>query len=935
MARPPPRKLQVVDCEDPLAARDNTPNQPPSSCVPCVKLLSSVEVQEEGTYCGSDDVSDDVQGSRASCTSSKRKKEKFGMRKACERCRKRKNKCDGNFPCSMCVRSFQDIQTAGGLCLFSSPEEMCVRNNRKPMSRTSSRYSNDSENRTRASHQTPTANEEHSVALNGSLLTTQGDGQPFHSSDWLGRAVGHASVDAAYTAGHPLPADARRSSNAQEQVQSAEDYVVEDSDAEAWNESGIMHGHGVRSSHDFFIDEWAASPARSAEQLQQIKALHAQELNMFSSLKQQPVSSLQLNAPEKSIDGIAYRIFSELSWIALELCEPLSSISLLFWRSLQHIDVPQWLSTRFLLSCCNIRCNSAAAGGAGGSSACPNGRIETSVAADHHKLLQLAVIIHGCSSGEADHVMISRDAVILLDSMVVRLSKKVLLSAKAAARGDVGASQSIPYASARAHGSGSMFLSDPPPDFTVVTAINVFISLCCSITCVSAFSTTPEEDYDAVMNTLSSLCSRYTISLDCIKNTFPYLKSVTDINLQYSLGEEMMLGLMKKSSHLLQADSLVTKLFCCDSFVLRLLARATCFKFLERFHSHTPFLLNNPPCMDPVHVFQGFGHAPEGSVRFGVHESPNCEAQEVLPAGDYSLAMLFGARHCLSRQLSLCQALGLKTGPAPPVFDLAAAGKQIDTIEKIKKYFDTFSSIRQQKGAGSRSSATFFWFKWSLDAVSAVMLYKAADTSSATCSLSIAPSPHLGHESSRDTALLSSLSKLVQEVVGLRQSLLFLMEPSASAALTVIINIVMTQRARSPAYEELWKNLSMAVSSAATSSVSGGCSCSIIAIIRFVDVPCRACDGGGGWQRQFMSRRARYQPSASQRLFGIRRQPRTLLPSNFAAEFLTSISCFVCWSSNILRCPLLGACLLEQVESIIVPGRFLDPPAIFRETAGR
>jgi hypothetical protein len=49
--------------------------------------------------------------------------------------------------------------------------------------------------------------------------------------------------------------------------------------------------------------------------------------------------------------------------------------------------------------------------------------------------------------------------------------------------------------------------------------------------------------------------------------------------------------------------------------------------------------------------------------------------------------------------------------------------------------------------------------------------------------------------------------------------MLFLMEPSAAAALTVIITIVMTQRNRSPAYEDIWKSLSMAVSSAAASSV--------------------------------------------------------------------------------------------------------------------
>jgi hypothetical protein len=150
----------------------------------------------------------------------------------------------------------------------------------------------------------------------------------------------------------------------------------------------------------------------------------------------------------------------------------------------------------------------------------------------------------------------------------------------------------------------------------------------------------------------------------------------------------------------------------------------------------------------------------------------------------------------------------------------------MEAIERIKKYFYTFRSIRQQKGAGNRSAATFFWFKWSLDAVSAVLLYKADATLGSPHS-STRESPkhqspqHLQScDNNRDAALLLSLSSLVQEVVGLRQSMLFLMEPSAAAALTVIITIVMSQRARSPAYEEIWKNLSMAVSSAAASSVS-------------------------------------------------------------------------------------------------------------------
>jgi hypothetical protein len=319
-----------------------------------------------------------------------------------------------------------------------------------------------------------------------------------------------------------------------------------------------------------------------------------------------------------------------------------------------------------------------------------------------------------------------------------------------------------------------------------------------------------------------------------------------------------MQNLMQGSAHLLQADSQVTKLFCCDSFVLRLLARATCFKFLERFHSHTPFLPNDPPCMDPVHVFEGMSKAGEGGVRSRERERPMggvCGSASL--SGDYSLAMLFGARHCMSRQLSLSQALGLNSGPAPPAFDLAAAGQHMEAIERIKKYFFTFRSIRQQNGAGNRSAATFFWFKWSLDAVSAVMLFKADTTSH----LSNNDSSSRKHENSRDAALLLSLSSLVQEVVGLRQSMLFLMEPSAAAALTVIITIVMAQRAQSPAYEDIWKSLFMAVSSAAASSVRAAvCVSSIVLRWRvcvcvcylstFLDCVVRVCAGGDDWQRQ-------------------------------------------------------------------------------------
>ena len=593
--------------------------------------------------------------------------------------------------------------------------------------------------------------------------------------------------------------------------------VADDSDAEGWTSGGMFQGPSVPRTQGFFIDEWTVSPVRTAEQMQLFQTQTRQTPASFlhEPQKQQP-------AQQMTIDGIAYRTFNELSWLALELCEPLSSISLLFWRSLHQMDVPQWLSTRCLLACCNIRCENVLVGGADAGSAAPSWRSDVIVTADHHRLLQLAIIIHGCSSGEGEQVAISRDALILLDSMIVRLVKKVLLSAKAAARGDIGCSTMTPHTTIGLPGNGGTFITNPPPDFTLVTAISVFISLCCAIGCVSAFSTTPDEDYDAIMSTLSALCSRYSISLGSIRSTFPYLSNVTDINLQYAFGEEIMQNLMQGSAHLLQADSLVAKLFCCDSFVLRLLARATCFKFLERFHSHTPFLPNDPPCMDPVHVFEGISKIGDVAERMGGKERPmGASYGGASLAGDYSLAMLFGARHCMSRQLSLSQALGLNTGPAPPAFDLAAAGQHMEAIERIKKYFYTFRSIRQQKGAGNRSAATFFWFKWSLDAVSAVLLYKADATSGSPHHSTHESPKHLQScDNNRDAALLLSLSSLVQEVVGLRQSMLFLMEPSAAAALTVIITIVMSQRARSPAYEEIWKNLSMAVSSAAASSVS-------------------------------------------------------------------------------------------------------------------
>ncbi len=781
-----------------------------------IPIPSAASVLEEDVEDGEgEDVSDDGNGGRASRTS--KRKEKFGMRKACERCRQRKNKCDGNFPCSMCVKSFQEIQAAGGICLFSCPAEMCVRNARKPMSRTSSRHSNESKNSRRN-----TKNIDDGMVflpVDHSLMMSEGEGLRRSISD----QVGHRLIAMRSSVDQPHAHDMHMHMDMNQKWISHEDNAnlegggiagAEDSDVEGWTAGGIFQGPSVPRTQGFFIDEWTVSPARSADQMQLFHMQAQQTTETYISEPQkQPPSQPMI------IDGIVYRTFHELSWLALELCEPLSSISLLFWRSLHQIDVPQWLSTRCLLSCCNIRSDTILAGSTEAGSVAPHGRRDATITADHHKLLQLAIITHGCSSGEGEQVAISRDALILLDSMIVRLVKKVLLSAKAAARGDVGPSTISPHASIGLSGAGGTFVTNPPPDFTLVTAISVFISLCCAIGCVSAFSTTPDEDYDAIMSTLSALCNRYSISLGSIRSTFPYLSNVTDINLQYAFGEEIMQNLMQGSAHLLQADSLVTQLFCCDSFVLRLLARATCFKFLERFHSHTPFLPNDPPCMDPVHIFEGINKAAdadaEGRLRerekkFGVVNGIGSLS------GDYSLAMLFGARHCVSRQLSLSQALGLNTGPAPPAFDLAAAGQHMEAIERIKKYFYTFRSIRQQKGAGNRSAATFFWFKWSLDAVSAVMLYKA----DATSQHSTYDSPSRKNESNRDAALLLSLSSLVQEVVGLRQSMLFLMEPSAAAALTVIITIVMTQRARSPAYEEIWKSLSMAVSSAAASSVS-------------------------------------------------------------------------------------------------------------------
>lgn len=853
-----PRKVHAYSCsfdEDPAApvsmrtalnaASSNvSPNSGKGNDAP-----SPSEQEREG-YDG-DDLSDDENGGGCPSVGSNRRKEKFGMRKACERCRQRKNKCDGSFPCGMCVKSFQEIQAAGGICLFSSPEEMCVRHTRKPMSRTSSRHSNGSKNSTSAVFPPSGAAVNVTIPLETSLMFNDRDGirvPTAHVGQHQGYPFARPPVDAIHVSSLQQYMDTNQKWNPRDQVLTSESAGVpatDESDAEGWNAPGISQGLGASTSQGFFIDEFTVSPAQSAQQhgqlMQSVSQNHPIFMHRLHEPRQhhqsRPLSSLA--AHREVVDGIAYKTFHELSWLALELCEPLSSISLLFWRSLHQIDVPQWLSTRCLLACCNIRCDSQREGSVESATSASFGRCDSTVAADHHRLLQLAVIIHGCScsNGEGEQVCISRDALILLDSMIVRLAKKVLSRAKAAARGDDGSFQMNSHTSIRLPGNGGTFIANQPPDFTVVTAINVFVSLCCAIGCVSAFSTTPDEDYDAIMSTLSALCHRYAISLESIRSTFPYLTNVTDINLQYAFGEEIMQSLMQGSAHLLQADSLVTKLFCCDSFVLRLLARATCFKLLERFHTHTSFLPNDPPCIDPVHVFEEIGSS-------GDHRERNSDKERLesvgsgggLLSGDYSLAMLFGARHCMSRQLSLSQALGLNAGPAPPVFDLAAAGQHMEAIERIKKYFYTFMSIRQQKGVGSRSSATFFWFKWSLDAVSAVMLYKA-DVTSGNCHLSdcdpcigvtitdqsLKRGP--GNDHHRDAALLSSLSSLVQEIVGLRQSMLFLMEPSAAAALAVIITIVMAQRARSPAYEEIWKSLSVAVSSAATSSVSGNYYC--------------------------------------------------------------------------------------------------------------
>ena len=59
----------------------------------------------------------------------------------------------------------------------------------------------------------------------------------------------------------------------------------------------------------------------------------------------------------------------------------------------------------------------------------------------------------------------------------------------AAARGDVGPCHPPPNLSLRLPGTGGTFLTNPPPDFTIATAINVCISLCCAIGCVTKVQT--------------------------------------------------------------------------------------------------------------------------------------------------------------------------------------------------------------------------------------------------------------------------------------------------------------------------------------------------------------------------------------------------------------------------------------------------------------
>ena len=121
-----------------VSASNATANTPPfSSALSALSTLAETSISSAAPVLEQDaegrqghGVSDDSNGERVSKASKRRKKE-LSMRKACERCRERKNACDGNCPCSMCVKSFQDMQAAGSPCLFSSAAEMCVRNTRK------------------------------------------------------------------------------------------------------------------------------------------------------------------------------------------------------------------------------------------------------------------------------------------------------------------------------------------------------------------------------------------------------------------------------------------------------------------------------------------------------------------------------------------------------------------------------------------------------------------------------------------------------------------------------------------------------------------------------------------------------------------------------------------------------------------------------------
>lgn len=141
---PSPHKLQasIPSAIAPglVSASKKTANTPPlSSELSALSTLAETSISSAAPVVEQDvegrQGHDDANGERASKASKRRKKE-LSMRKACERCRERKNACDGNCPCSMCVKSFQDMQAAGSPCLFSSAAEMCVRNTRKSIFQT-------------------------------------------------------------------------------------------------------------------------------------------------------------------------------------------------------------------------------------------------------------------------------------------------------------------------------------------------------------------------------------------------------------------------------------------------------------------------------------------------------------------------------------------------------------------------------------------------------------------------------------------------------------------------------------------------------------------------------------------------------------------------------------------------------------------------------